>query len=171
MDERAEGLLAQGVNLGQHSRDQFAVAPEFAVNCEYQVSQCLVVNLGYSFLYWSRVALPGNQIDPELGRTHRAVSPFATTATPYTASTSVRNCGSELERSHLRDPFASAGIQASHMLREGQGNRGPRGYGGGGISTPEKPGTASELGIVFFIPLPSHSLAQSSCHVLWGRLS
>jgi len=66
VDRQAEGLLAQGVNLGQHKRNQFAVAPEFAINCEYQLSQCLTVNIGYSYLYWSRVAQAGDQIDSNL---------------------------------------------------------------------------------------------------------
>lgn len=66
VDTEAAGLLARGANLGQHTRSEFAVAPEIGVNCQYQLSQCLVVNLGYSFLYWSNVALPGAQIDPQL---------------------------------------------------------------------------------------------------------
>ena len=39
-DRNDFGLLAQGVNLGVHSRNQFTVAPEFGVNFVFQLSEC-----------------------------------------------------------------------------------------------------------------------------------
>jgi hypothetical protein len=57
------GLLALPSNIGSHRHDEFAVVPEVQVNAGYQVCDHLCVRAGYSFLYWSRVARPGDQID------------------------------------------------------------------------------------------------------------
>jgi hypothetical protein len=62
------GLLAQPTNSGHFSRDRFAVVPEVGINVGYQVTQHLRAFVGYSFLYWSDVVRPGDQID-------RAVNP------------------------------------------------------------------------------------------------
>jgi hypothetical protein len=57
------GLLALPTNSGHFSRDQFAVVPEVGINVGYQVTQHLRAFVGYSFLYWSNVVRPGDQID------------------------------------------------------------------------------------------------------------
>lgn len=57
------GLLAQGTNSGLHTRDVFAVVPELGVTIGYQLSPRLRATFGYTFLYWSQVARPGDQID------------------------------------------------------------------------------------------------------------
>src|SRR5262249_15174735 len=54
------GLLAQPTNSGHFSRDQFAVVPEVGINVGYQVTEHLRAFVGYSFLYWSNVARPGD---------------------------------------------------------------------------------------------------------------
>jgi hypothetical protein len=56
-------VLAQFTNIGRPSREVFAVLPEAGLTVSYQLSQCLSVFAGYDFLYWSRVARPGDQID------------------------------------------------------------------------------------------------------------
>ncbi len=60
------GLLAQGANLGQTSRNQFTVAPEFGINLNWHLTQLWNLKAGYSFLYWNHVAQAASQIDPEL---------------------------------------------------------------------------------------------------------
>jgi hypothetical protein len=60
------GLLAQGANLGTFTQDTFAVSPEINVKLHYYVTPCLDVSVGYMFVYWSDVAHPGLQIDPNL---------------------------------------------------------------------------------------------------------
>jgi hypothetical protein len=60
------GLLAQGVNLGTFSQDRFAVSPEVNAKAVYCVNDCIDVWAGYTFVYWSRVAQPGQQIDIDL---------------------------------------------------------------------------------------------------------
>src|SRR5207253_2324930 len=60
----AGGLLAQSTNIGNHSRDSFAVVPELGVTLAYQVTSGVKLSVGYSALYLSEVVRPGDQIDP-----------------------------------------------------------------------------------------------------------
>ena len=57
------GILAQPSNSGGRGQDEFAVVPEAEVRLGLHVGRCLCVSVGYNFLYWSRVARPGKQID------------------------------------------------------------------------------------------------------------
>lgn len=60
------GLLAQPTNIGWFQRDEFAVNPEVGINFNYQLTPCVNLSTGYSFMYWNKVAQPGEQIDPML---------------------------------------------------------------------------------------------------------
>ena len=55
--------------FGVRERDEFAVIPELGINLGYDVTPNLRATLGYSFIYWSRVARPGDQIDTNLNLT------------------------------------------------------------------------------------------------------
>ncbi len=57
------GLLALPTNIGTYSRDKFSVVPEIGTNFGCQVSDRLRIFAGYTFLYWSNVVRPGDQID------------------------------------------------------------------------------------------------------------
>jgi len=57
------GLLAAQSNIGQYSRTRFSVVPDAALNIGYQFTPTFRGYLGYSFLYWSNVVRPGQQID------------------------------------------------------------------------------------------------------------
>jgi hypothetical protein len=57
------GLLALPSNIGSFSRDHFAVVPEVGLTLGLQVTPRIKLLLGYTFLYWSNVVRPGNQID------------------------------------------------------------------------------------------------------------
>jgi hypothetical protein len=57
------GLFAQPSNSGVRSRDVFAVVPQASLRLGYRISESLTASLGYSFLYISNVARPGDQID------------------------------------------------------------------------------------------------------------
>ena len=57
------GLLALSSNIGSYSTNEFAVAPQINTTISYQFSPRLQATFGYSFLYWSRVARAGDQID------------------------------------------------------------------------------------------------------------
>jgi hypothetical protein len=60
------GFLAQPTNIGDESRLQFGVLPEFGFNLGYQVSDRCRVTFGYSYLYWYSTARVGKQIDPTI---------------------------------------------------------------------------------------------------------
>jgi len=60
------GLLAQRTNIGHREFDEFAIVPELGVTVGYQLNPCWRVTLGYTFIYWSRVARAGDQIDRDL---------------------------------------------------------------------------------------------------------
>ena len=57
------GLLAQPTNVGRTKHSSFAAVPEVGLKIGYQFTEHLRVTVGYDFLYWSRVARPGQQID------------------------------------------------------------------------------------------------------------
>ncbi len=62
----AEGLLAGGSNQGRRERDKFAVVPEFGATVVFELSDCVDLSVGYSYIYWSNVAQAGRQIDSML---------------------------------------------------------------------------------------------------------
>jgi hypothetical protein len=57
------GFLALPTNIGNFHRSPFAVVPEVGLDVGYQLTDHLRVFTGYTFIYWSRVARPGDQID------------------------------------------------------------------------------------------------------------
>ncbi len=57
------GLLALPSNSGHFFGDHFAVVPEGSLKVGYQATDHLSVTFGYTSLYWSNVARPGDQID------------------------------------------------------------------------------------------------------------
>ncbi|MCS6851393.1 MAG: BBP7 family outer membrane beta-barrel protein [Gemmataceae bacterium] len=60
---RRGGLLAQGTNIGRYSTSTFAVVPEIGLNLGFEVFPGLRLFSGYTLIYWSSVARPGDQID------------------------------------------------------------------------------------------------------------
>jgi hypothetical protein len=57
------GLLAQRTNSGTFIADEFAMVPELGLTVGYRINPCWRATFGYTFLYWSRVARAGDQID------------------------------------------------------------------------------------------------------------
>jgi hypothetical protein len=68
-------LLALGSNVGRYVRDVFTVVPEVGVNLGYQITPNLRARVGYSFLYWSNVVRPGDQIDLNVDVTQLPLAP------------------------------------------------------------------------------------------------
>jgi hypothetical protein len=62
-DPVAEGLLARETNIGVYEQDQFTMIPELGVTLGYDITCGLRATFGYTFVYWSKVARPGDQID------------------------------------------------------------------------------------------------------------
>jgi len=56
-------LLAQPTNIGRYSQCSFSAIPELDLTIGYNVSRRMKATFGYSLLYWSQVARPGDQID------------------------------------------------------------------------------------------------------------
>lgn len=57
------GVLAQPSNSGIVERDRFAFMPELGVKMGYDIRRNLQFTVGYTFLFWSDVALAGDQIN------------------------------------------------------------------------------------------------------------
>jgi Putative beta barrel porin-7 (BBP7) len=57
------GLFAQPSNIGNYSRDTFAVIPEGSFKIGYQLTERLRATTGYTFLYLNEVVRAGDQID------------------------------------------------------------------------------------------------------------
>src|SRR5439155_16426377 len=57
------GVLAVASNSGRNARNEFAAVPEVGVNLGWQLRPWLRANIGFTFLYWSNVLRPGDQID------------------------------------------------------------------------------------------------------------
>lgn len=80
------GLLVGTSNAGHFTRDRFSVLSETGLNVGYQVNCHLRAFVGYTLLYWTNVAQPGNQIDrglnPARVPTSIAFNPNATPARP-----------------------------------------------------------------------------------------
>lgn len=60
------GLLAQPEQVGNYSQTEFCINPELGLNVGYDLTCRLRATVGYSFLYWSRVARPGDQLSTDL---------------------------------------------------------------------------------------------------------
>ncbi len=87
------GLLALPSNSGRFTRDRFSVVPEWGATIGYNVTDQLRLTVGYSFIYWSDVVRPSDQIDrglnvqqipngpggPTLVGPNRPISPFRST--------------------------------------------------------------------------------------------
>jgi hypothetical protein len=84
------GLLALNSNSGTFTRDRFSVVPEWGVNLGYNVTDHLKLTFGYTFIYWSNVVRPGDQVDRGLDITRipnfvmpgQVVPPVAGSARP-----------------------------------------------------------------------------------------
>ncbi len=73
------GLYALESNVGNYSKDRFAVLSELDLTLGWQCKRWCRIYAGYSFMYWSSVVRPADQIDEGVNRFF--VPPF----TPGTA--------------------------------------------------------------------------------------
>jgi hypothetical protein len=60
------GLLTQTSNIGEYERNELSVLPQLGFTAGYNLTDRLKLVGGYTFIYWSRVARPGDQIDLEV---------------------------------------------------------------------------------------------------------
>ena len=57
------GLFTGAGNIGRSSHDEFSVIPEASVTVGVVLGDHLCLTAGYSFMYWSDVVRPGDQVD------------------------------------------------------------------------------------------------------------
>jgi hypothetical protein len=57
------GLLAEPSNIGCFNHTSLGLIPELGIRVGYRLTPQFRFTVGYSILYWNRVARPGNQID------------------------------------------------------------------------------------------------------------
>ena len=62
----ANGILTAPSNQGAQSHDAFSFVPQVGLKLGWNVTPRLRGTVGYDFLYWTRVARPGEQIDPRI---------------------------------------------------------------------------------------------------------
>lgn len=60
------GILAQSTNIGRYTNDEFAAVPELGFTVGYSLTPAWRVTAGYNFVYWSKVARAGDQIDRDV---------------------------------------------------------------------------------------------------------
>ena len=65
----AGGLLAQPTNIGDYERNEFVYVPEVMMTVAYDWRENIQLTAGYSFTYWSRICLAGDQIDRRVNTT------------------------------------------------------------------------------------------------------
>jgi hypothetical protein len=58
------GILATTANIGNYYQNAFAVVPELDLNLAYAITPRLTARIGYSFIFWSNVVRPGDQVNP-----------------------------------------------------------------------------------------------------------
>lgn len=74
----AAGVLAQGSNSGVYTRDRFGFIPELGVKLGYDLRSNVKFTVGYTFLYWSDVAMAGDQINPTVDLLQNSNNPSFT---------------------------------------------------------------------------------------------
>jgi hypothetical protein len=61
------GVLALPTNIGTYKQDKFAFIPEMEIKLNFKLTRHLEATVGYDFIYWSTLALAGEQIDTSAG--------------------------------------------------------------------------------------------------------
>ena len=70
------GVLTRPSNIGTYSSDEFTMIPELGATLGYDLSCNLRFMFGYTFMYWSKVARPGDQIDLALELVNGSLPPL-----------------------------------------------------------------------------------------------
>jgi hypothetical protein len=77
------GLLATSTNIGKFVNDEFVYVPEVNLSFGLNLTRSLTATAGYNFLYISKVARPGTQINPVVDTSTVPFSPnFGATNRP-----------------------------------------------------------------------------------------
>ena len=63
-------------NIGRYYRNAFSVVPEGGINLGWNITPRIKATVGYTFLYWSDVARPGNLIDRNVNPAYQPTNQF-----------------------------------------------------------------------------------------------
>ncbi len=69
------GTLTQASNIGRYSQHKFAVVPEVSVDLACKLTDHVRVSAGYTFLYFTRIVRPGDQVDLLVDTTQTVARP------------------------------------------------------------------------------------------------
>ncbi len=73
------GYFALPSNIGHHKHTEFSVIPEANINVGYPITDCLKVQVGYTFIYVNKLLRASKQID-------RNINPSQSAAIDYTST-------------------------------------------------------------------------------------
>jgi Putative beta barrel porin-7 (BBP7) len=76
------GLLALPTNINTYTHNSFAFIPQVGVTLIHRVTKNADCSFGYSFIYWSKVARPGEQIDRKINPTQIPPGPLVGVIAP-----------------------------------------------------------------------------------------
>jgi hypothetical protein len=62
----AGGVLAEPTNIGIYESNGITAIPELGIKLGFFLNRRLKLSAGYNFIYWSKVARPGDQIDTNI---------------------------------------------------------------------------------------------------------
>ena len=108
------GVFAQPSNIGHHQRDRFAVVPEVALKAGYRLTSWASVFVGYTFLYASTVARPGDQIDRGVNTTQAMAFQAPQTPAPSLALTGPPRPAASVRGSDFWVQGVSAGVSFNY---------------------------------------------------------
>jgi len=63
------GIFTQGTNIGTFTQNRFAVIPQLIANVHYHVTPNLSFHMGYNIMWFSNIALTGDQVDTTVNST------------------------------------------------------------------------------------------------------
>ena len=76
------GLMALPTNIGTYSQNSFAFIPQVGLTLTHRFTNNLDLSFGYTFIYWSKVARPGQQVDRQINPTQIPPGPLVGVASP-----------------------------------------------------------------------------------------
>jgi hypothetical protein len=108
------GVFTQPSNIGRYRRDRFAVVPEVALRVGYRLTSWASLFVGYTFLYASTVARPGDQIDRGVNTTQAMAFQAPQTPPPSPTLTGPARPAASVRDSDFWVQGVSAGISFSY---------------------------------------------------------
>jgi Putative beta barrel porin-7 (BBP7) len=110
----AGGVFAQSTNIGHHRRDRFAVVPEVGLKVGYRLTSWASLFAGYTFLYASAAARPGDQVDRRVNTTQALAFQPPQTPAPAVALDGPAHPAARLRDSEFWAQGLSVGVAFSY---------------------------------------------------------